>query len=197
MSFAKGLRAILRQDPDVVMVGEIRDAETADIAVQASLTGHLVLSTLHTNNAVGAITRLIDIGIEPYLIASSLKGVLGQRLVRRLCSHCKQPAELDAVEAELLGESAISGRTVYLPQGCEQCQNTGFKGRIGLYELLVVDRRISLLIHDRAGEQAIEEAAEGRMSTLLAEGRRAVLAGQTSIDEVLRCVREDAVDAGL
>jgi general secretion pathway protein E len=197
MTFARGLRAILRQDPDVVMVGEIRDSETAEIAVQASLTGHLVLSTLHTNNAVGAITRLVDIGIEPYLISSSLKGILAQRLVRRLCTECREPHPMDEAEAALLGDRNLAGNTAYLAKGCESCHQTGYRGRSGIYELLTVDRKVSELIHNGAGEQAIVDAARGHMTRLLSEGRRLVLEGTTSIDEVLRSVREDSDDAGL
>lgn len=196
MTFARGLRAILRQDPDVVMVGEIRDQETAEIAVQASLTGHMVLSTLHTNTAVGAITRLVDIGVEPYLIASSLKGVLAQRLVRRLCQECREPVQLDATEARLLGDPSLQGKTAYNASGCESCQHTGYRGRQGVYELLVIDRELSQLIHDRAAEQQILRAAGSGMNTLMSEGRRLVLEGQTSLDELLRSVREGAVSEG-
>lgn len=196
MTFARGLRAILRQDPDVVMVGEIRDQETAEIAVQASLTGHMVLSTLHTNTAVGAITRLIDIGVEPYLIASSLKGVLAQRLVRKLCHDCREPIELDETEARLLGDPSVKGQPAYNASGCEACQHTGYRGRQGVYELLVIDREASELIHNRAGEQDILRHAGGRMKSLMSEGRRLVLEGQTSVDELLRSVREGG-DAGV
>jgi general secretion pathway protein E len=196
MTFARGLRAILRQDPDVVMVGEIRDQETAEIAVQASLTGHLVLSTLHTNTAVGAITRLVDIGVEPYLIASSLKGVLAQRLVRRLCQECRTPVTLDATEARLLGDPSLAGAQAYNAAGCEACQHTGYRGRQGVYELLPVDRELSELIHNRAGEQEILRAVGGKMTSLMSEGRRLVMEGQTSLDELLRSVREGG-DAGI
>jgi general secretion pathway protein E len=196
MTFARGLRAILRQDPDVVMVGEIRDQETAEIAVQASLTGHMVLSTLHTNTAIGAITRLVDIGVEPYLIASSLKGVLAQRLVRRLCQSCRQPITLDATEARLLGDTQLEGQQAYNAGGCEACQHSGYRGRQGVYELLVIDRELAEMIHNRAGEQEIQRYASARMTTLMSEGRRLVLEGQTSLDELLRSVREGA-DAGL
>ncbi len=196
MTFARGLRAILRQDPDVVMVGEIRDQETAEIAVQASLTGHMVLSTLHTNTAVGAITRLVDIGVEPYLIASSLKGVLAQRLVRRLCQDCREPISLDKTEARLLGDPSLEGKTAYNAAGCEACQHTGYRGRQGVYELLVIDRELAELIHNRAGEQEVLRYVGNKMNTLMSEGRRLVLSGQTSLDELLRSVREGG-DAGL
>lgn len=196
MTFARGLRAILRQDPDVVMVGEIRDQETAEIAVQASLTGHLVLSTLHTNTAVGAVTRLVDIGVEPYLIASSLKGVLAQRLVRRLCTACRRPVTLDRAEARLLRDPSLEGHSAYAPGGCEQCQQTGYRGRQGVYELLLIDREVSDLIHNRAGENEILRHVGDNMHSLMSEGRRLVLEGSTSIDELLRSVRE-GTDASL
>ncbi|CAA0080937.1 type II secretion system ATPase GspE [Zhongshania aliphaticivorans] len=196
MTFARGLRAILRQDPDVVMLGEVRDKETAEIAVQASLTGHMVLSTLHTNTAVGAVTRLVDIGVEPYLIASSLKGVVAQRLVRKLCQHCRHEIILDKTEARLLGDLSLEGHKAYNAAGCDECQHTGYKGRQGVYELLVVDREVAELIHNRASEQDILRKVGNDMPSLMGEGRRLVLAGQTSLDELLRSVREGG-DAGL
>lgn len=196
MTFARGLRAILRQDPDVVMLGEIRDQETAEIAVQASLTGHLVLSTLHTNTAVGAITRLVDIGVEPYLIASSLKGVLAQRLVRRLCGECREPIELDRAEARLLGDADLEGQPAFAAKGCDSCQQTGYRGRQGVYELLVVDREVADLVHNKAGENEIIRYMGNNMHSLMSEGRRLVLEGKTSIDELLRSVRE-GTDAGV
>jgi general secretion pathway protein E len=196
MTFARGLRAILRQDPDVVMLGEIRDQETAEIAVQASLTGHLVLSTLHTNTAVGAVTRLVDIGVEPYLIASSLKGVLAQRLVRKLCQTCRHPIVLDKTEARLLGDPKLEGQAAFNAAGCEECQHTGYRGRQGVYELLVIDREVAELIHNRAGEQDILRQVGDHMPSLMSEGRRLVLDGQTSLDELLRSVRESS-NAGL
>ncbi|WP_136680666.1 type II secretion system ATPase GspE [Neptunomonas sp. XY-337] len=195
MTFAKGLRAILRQDPDVVMVGEIRDPETAQIAVQASLTGHLVLSTLHTNDALGAVTRLMDIGVEPYLIASSLKGVLAQRLVRTLCSHCKQDYQLNSEDAKALGDISLAGTTVKESQGCEACQNTGYSGRKGLYELLVVDKSLARLIHDKTSEHAMAQHVNKHLITMLDQGRTMVLEGQTSPSEVLRMVKESADNA--
>jgi general secretion pathway protein E len=191
MTFARGLRAILRQDPDVVMVGEIRDTETAEIAIQASLTGHLVLSTLHTNDAVGAVTRLEDLGVQPYLIASSLLGVLGQRLVRKLCPVCKQPHELPSSEAQRLHMPELAGRVVYQPGGCDNCLQTGYKGRIGIYELLQVTPTIRDLIHRSQGEQQIIEAARDSMSLMYTEGLKLVAEGVTSLEEVLRTVRED------
>ena len=146
MSFARGLRAILRQDPDAVMIGEIRDLETAEVAVQASLTGHLVLSTLHTNTAVGAVTRLRDMGVEPFLLSSSLTGVLAQRLVRVLCEDCKQPHELDTQERELL-QVADPPKVVWQAGGCESCAGTGYRGRTGAFELVRVDETLRAFIH--------------------------------------------------
>jgi general secretion pathway protein E len=192
MSFARGLRAILRQDPDVVMVGEIRDLETGEIAVQASLTGHLVLSTLHTNTAVGAVTRLRDMGIEPFLLSSSLIGVMAQRLVRLLCPHCKQPQEASHSDCELLGVAPAQPPIIYSPQGCEQCRQTGYIGRGGVFELVLVDDRMRTMIHDGAHEQALEAHARLKTPSLRQDGMQRVLAGQTSLEEVLRVSSEDA-----
>jgi general secretion pathway protein E len=191
MTFARGLRAILRQDPDVVMVGEIRDLETAEIAVQASLTGHLVLSTLHTNSAVGAVTRLQDMGIEPFLLSSSLLGVLAQRLVRLLCPHCREPHALTPAERTMLGLDDSASHTVFRPTGCDQCNQTGYRGRTGIYELVVVDETLREMIHDRASEQSLERHARQRTPGIRADGWRKVLAGETSIEEVLRVTREN------
>ena len=187
MTFAKGLRAMLRQDPDVIMVGEIRDRETADIAIQASLTGHLVLSTLHTNTAIGAVTRLRDMGIEPFLLASGLIGVMAQRLVRRLCPHCKRPVEADARLCASLG---VESATIYEATGCEKCHHTGYQGRLGLYELIVMDNTLRQLIHDDASEQVLAQQAHRHTPTLEDHGRTRVLAGETTWDEVLRVVRD-------
>lgn len=195
MSFAKGLRAILRQDPDIVMIGEIRDGETAQIAVQASLTGHLVLSTLHTNDSIGAITRLIDIGVEPFLLASTLKGVLAQRLVRKLCKECKQPESLSEEDALLLGEPTAAGKTVYGSTGCEACNQTGYSGRQGIYELLVVDTTIKRMIHSRSAEHEIASEAKGNLRSMTDEGRELVLQGTTSVQEILRTVKEVSANA--
>ena len=189
MTFARGLRAILRQDPDVVMVGEIRDLETAEIAVQASLTGHLVLSTLHTNSAVGAVTRLQDMGIEPFLLSSSLLGVLAQRLVRLLCPTCKSPHEATDSERALMGMSD-QACTVYRPVGCDECNNQGYRGRTGIYELVVVTDEMRQLIHDRASEQQLDREARKLTPNIRTDGWRKVLAGDTSIEEVLRVTRE-------
>lgn len=190
MTFARGLRAILRQDPDVVMVGEIRDLETAEIAVQASLTGHLVLSTLHTNSAVGAVTRLQDMGIEPFLLSSSLLGVLAQRLVRLLCPDCKQPHPASDSERELMGLGE-GDHQVWRPVGCPKCNNHGYRGRTGIYELVVVTETLRELIHDKASEQALDREARKLTPNIRADGWRKVLGGDTSIEEVLRVTREN------
>ncbi|WP_428775605.1 type II secretion system ATPase GspE [Vibrio sp.] len=190
MTFARGLRAILRQDPDVVMVGEIRDLETAQIAVQASLTGHLVMSTLHTNTAVGAITRLRDMGIEPFLISSSLLGVLAQRLVRTLCPDCKQPFEADAAQKAMFDIAANEPLTLYRATGCEVCSQKGYRGRTGIHELLVVDDHIQELIHSEAGEQAIEKAIRATTPSIRSDGLAKVRQGITSIEEVMRVTKE-------
>ncbi|GAB2639197.1 type II secretion system ATPase GspE [Vibrio panuliri] len=189
MTFARGLRAILRQDPDVVMVGEIRDLETAQIAVQASLTGHLVMSTLHTNTAIGAITRLRDMGIEPFLISSSLLGVLAQRLVRTLCS-CKQPYQADSAQKALFGLTADDELTLYKPAGCDRCSGKGYRGRSGIYELLVVDEQVQELIHNEAGEQAIERAIRAKTPAIRDDGLEKVRQGITSLEEVMRVTKE-------
>jgi len=185
MTFATGLRAILRQDPDIVMIGEVRDSETAQIAVQASLTGHLVFSTLHTNTAVGAITRLRDMGVEPFLLSSSLSGVLAQRLIRLLCSQCKQSHTIDEKEQEKLGVNKAS--VVYQSVGCELCNHTGYQGRSGLYELLTIDENIKGLIHNEASEMQILAAAS-KHTTLTTQAQQLVLTGDTSIDEAIRVV---------
>jgi general secretion pathway protein E len=184
MSFARGLRAVLRQDPDVVMVGEIRDQETAAIAVQASLTGHLVLSTLHTNTAVGAVTRLQDMGIEPFLLASSLTLIVAQRLVRSLCPACRQPHTVDATEGQRL--QLPVGSVVFAAVGCEHCNQSGYRGRTGLYEVIEVDAALRSLIHEGAGEQALEQYARQHSESINSHGRQRILAGDTSIEEVLR-----------
>ncbi len=191
MSFARGLRAILRQDPDVVMVGEIRDLETAEIAVQASLTGHLVLSTLHTNSAVGAITRLRDMGVEPFLLSSSLIGVLAQRLVRRLCPTCRRPHAATAADCAVLGVAEEPAPTLHGPGGCEQCNQSGYRGRTGIFELVSVDAAMQGLIHEGAGEQALERHARARGPSIREDGRRRVLDGTTSLEELVRVTQED------
>lgn len=190
MSFARGLRAILRQDPDVVMIGEIRDLETAEIAVQASLTGHLVLSTLHTNTAVGAIARLRDMGVEPFLLSSSLIGIMAQRLVRTLCPDCKQPYTADARECELLKTDPGEPPILHKSAGCEHCNHSGFRGRTGIYELVIIDDDLRQMIHEEAAEYALEAQARQTTPSIRADGRANVLAGRTTLEEVLRVTRE-------
>jgi general secretion pathway protein E len=190
MTFARGLRAILRQDPDVVMVGEIRDLETAQIAVQASLTGHLVMSTLHTNTAIGAITRLRDMGIEPFLISSSLIGVLAQRLVRTLCSDCKMPFEADSDQRALFDLKDNEPLLLYRACGCEKCHFKGYRGRTGIHELLLVDDKVQALIHKEAGEQAIEALIRQQTPSIRQNGLNKVRLGITSLEEVLRVTDE-------
>lgn len=186
MTFAKGLRAILRQDPDVVMIGEIRDLETAEIAVQASLTGHLVLSTLHTNTALGALTRLHDMGVEPFLLASSIVGLIAQRLVRKLCDYCKTIHILREDERELLGIHESSEVTVYEPKGCEHCSHLGYRGRTGIYELIAMDENLRGMIHRNENIQIIESHVRLATNSIRMDGFKRVLAGDTSIAEILR-----------
>jgi len=188
MTFARGLRAILRQDPDVVMVGEIRDLETAEIAVQASLTGHLVLSTLHTNTAAGAIARLRDMGVEPFLLSSSLIGVLAQRLVRVLDDNTKVPYVARDYECHTLKLDPANPPTIY---SAGDGGSTGYSGRTGIYELIAVDDVMRTMIHDGVSEQQLERHARTMGPSIRADGRRRVLAGNTTIDEVLRVTRED------
>lgn len=188
-NFARGLRAILRQDPDVVMVGEIRDAETVRIAIQASLTGHLVLSTLHTNSAIGAITRLLDMGTEPFLLSSSLNGVLAQRLIRTLCNKCKTPYQPDMQQRDLLYIDDAE-QILFAPAGCTHCGNTGYRGRTSIHELVIVDDALRRLIHDNAGQHEIEELVFSRANTLRQSGYHKVLQGISSIEEVLRVTSE-------
>ncbi|MEI8210332.1 MAG: type II secretion system ATPase GspE [Methylococcales bacterium] len=193
MTFAKGLRAILRQDPDIVMVGEIRDKETAEIAVQASLTGHLVLSTLHTNSAVGAITRLRDMGIEPFLLASSLVGVIAQRLVRKLCPLCKQAVAIAVNDLEKLGYIANDQNTVTIfnAQGCSHCGQRGYKGRAGIFEIIPINSAMRGLIHDCASDQALEEYARVFTRSIQQSALEKVLNGDTSLDEAIRITQKD------
>lgn len=185
MSFARGLRAILRQDPDVVMVGEIRDLETAQIAVQASLTGHMVFSTLHTNSAAGAVTRLRDMGTAPYLLASSLVGVLAQRLVRVLCTQCKSPREPTDFDRSVVGDIPATA-TMYEPRGCDACNGIGYRGRTAIYELLRMDDNARALVHDGASEQDLEACVRDNGRNMLDNGRGKVLAGSTTSAEILR-----------
>jgi len=188
MTFARGLRAILRQDPDVVMIGEIRDIETAQIAVQASLTGHLVLSTLHTNTAIGAITRLNDMGIEPFLLASSLSAVIAQRLVRKLCPHCKQAHEASDTEKALIMHLCEDNNrpVIYKAEGCSKCNYQGYKGRLGIYEYIEVNDQVRKLIHDGASEQDMVTYVRKAYPSIRDDGFMRVIKGQTTLEEVLR-----------
>ena len=189
LTFANALRALLRQDPDVMLVGEIRDQETADIATHAALTGHLVLSTLHTNDAATALTRLVDLGIEPYLVASTVEAVLAQRLVRRICDSCRRPVELTAEQRSALGDAASELGEVWEGEGCEQCRGTGYSGRTGIYELLVMEPEIREAV---LGDTTISAgrlqvlAREAGMKLLREDGLRVVAEGLTTVEEVLR-----------
>ncbi|MFZ4214245.1 type II secretion system ATPase GspE [Pantoea endophytica] len=191
MTFARGLRAILRQDPDVVMIGEVRDAETAQIAVQASLTGHLVLSTLHTNSALGAIERLRDMGIEPFLLANALSGIIAQRLVRKLCPHCKQPRVHDTVSSlpGLLDAFPITN-TLFQPKGCAQCNHSGYRGRTGIHELIIINDDLRSAISQGASEQELHRLVSSARGALMQDGLYKAGAGITSLEEVLRVSRE-------
>ncbi len=187
LTFASALRSILRQDPDIIMIGEIRDQETASIAVQASITGHLVVSTLHTNSAASTITRLADMGIEPYLIADSTIGVIAQRLVRRLCPECKRQKKADAEELELLQMEPDADVTIYEPCGCSRCDGTGFKGRIGVYEIMEVSQSLkSIISKGGTAEDIKEKALEEGMNTLRMSATKYVLEGITSVQEMMR-----------
>jgi type IV pilus assembly protein PilB len=195
-TFATGLRAILRQDPDVVMVGEIRDSETAEIAIRAALTGHQVFSTLHTNDSTGAVTRLIDMGVEAFLVSSSLEGVLAQRLVRKLCPHCKVPASVDHNVREKM--EALSGRALngsfYQPKGCEECRETGYRGRMGIFELLPVTAAMRELIIQRRSNAELKSLAQKSMITMHQDALQKAAAGSTSLEEILRVSSGDLLE---
>jgi type II secretion system protein E len=194
LTFATGLRHIVRQDPDIIMVGEIRDRETADIAIHAALTGHLVFSTLHTNDSAGAVTRLLDMGIEPYLVASSVIAVLAQRLVRVICPDCRQPTTLeDEALAELGVEPEVRvGFSGWHGQGCERCRSTGYLGRVGVFELLPINDEVRLQVLEKVAASQIKQRAVGRgMQTLLADGRDKVSQGRTTVEEVLHVCQRD------
>ena len=187
MTFAAALRSLLRQDPDVVMLGEIRDAETARIAVQASLTGHLVLSTLHTNDAPSSITRLINVGVEPYLIAAALNAVLAQRLVRRICQHCKETYEPTEEMREFIHLQGFAGETFFRGRGCDRCRRTGYQGRLGIYELLVMDDAMRDLVTANPDVNQLRRLCRERgLVTLRQDGFAKVLKGLTTVDEILR-----------
>jgi general secretion pathway protein E len=193
MTFARGLRSILRQDPDVVMIGEIRDKETAEIAVQASLTGHLVLSTLHTNSAIGAITRLKDMGVESFLLSATIIGVAAQRLVRVLCQECKQGAVATAAECQLMNIDFNHPPTIYQAKGCAACSGTGYRGRKGIYELIAINEELRQMIHDHRGEAEMEKAARKHFHSIRQDGFQHVIAGDTTLKEVLLITDEDNV----
>ncbi len=197
LTFANGLRSFLRQDPDVIMVGEIRDLETAEIAIQASLTGHLVFSTVHTNDAAGAVTRLVDMGVEPFLVASSLMGVLAQRLVRVLCKDCRMPYLPTAEELKEIGLTPetvreTSGGMLYKPAGCEQCNHTGYRGRTGIYEMMLLDDDLRQMTLKNVDSGTIKRQAVAKgMRTLMDDGAQKVMRGITSVAEVLSVTQED------
>ena len=186
------MRAILRQYPDVIMVGEIRDRETAEAAVRASMTGHFVLSTIHTNSAIGSVTRLIDIGLERYLLAPVLVGLVAQRLVRRLCPDCRSETVATAGDAAMLDHLLEPGEPVWRATGCAACHFEGYRGRTGLYEILPVDRTLEGLIHEGASEARLTEAARAISPALLEDGVTKVRAAETTVAEVARVVREEA-----
>jgi len=197
MTFATSLRHVLRQDPDVIMVGEVRDVETARMAIQSSLTGHLVFSTLHTNDAAGAVTRLLDLGVEPYLVSSSLIAIVAQRLVRRICPDCQQPSQPTDQELCELGLGSLAdhqGAKFYTGKGCERCFQTGYRGRTGIYEVMLISEKIQELVYRRETAGTIKKIAlEAGMQTLRMDGARKVLAGITTVAEVLRVTQSDVV----
>jgi type IV pilus assembly protein PilB len=189
LTFSKALRSFLRQDPDIIMVGEMRDLETAQISIQASLTGHLVLSTLHTNDAPGAVTRLIDMGVEPFLISSTMVAVIGQRLVRTICKNCRTPFEPTETQLALLNLSPhdLGDKTFYYGRGCSACNDTGYKGRKGIFELLIISDAIRALINERAPTVVMrQKAVEAGMSTLREDGLRGIFDGVTTIEEIVK-----------
>ena len=199
LTFARALRSILRQDPDIIMIGEMRDTETAQIAVQSALTGHLVLSTLHTNTAAGAITRLEDMGVERFLITAAVNGVLAQRLVRKLCPDCKTPVELppDVLKKTGLEPFMSSGsQTIYEAAGCETCKQTGYRGRMAIHELFVLDSTIQRAVLDGADAHQLRDRARARgMRTLYEDGLRKVAMGLSSLDEVLRVTQDQSEES--
>ena len=195
LTFAHSLRSILRHDPDIVLVGEIRDLETAENAIQASLTGHLVFSTLHTNDAAGAYTRLADMGVEPFLVASTVEAVMAQRLVRRLCEKCKE--EFTPSHEDLPSDfpfEQLGGQAIFRNIGCRQCRGVGYSGRMGIYELLITSERVRQMAHDNISTWEIKKAAAADgMATLRDDAWKKVLAGKTSVDEVLRVTKGDQI----
>jgi type IV pilus assembly protein PilB len=195
LSFAAALRSILRQDPDIIMIGEIRDGETAQIAVQASITGHLVVSTLHTNSSAATLTRLMDMGIESYLLADSIVGVIAQRLVRRLCPECKQAYEPTPDEKKMLEVPVDQPLTIYRPCGCGQCNNTGYKGRIGVYEIMTITPGLRRVISQHGNTEQIRDTAVGEgMHTLRMSSSKLVIAGITSFSEMMKVSFDNDAD---
>lgn len=194
LTFASGLRSILRQDPDIVMIGEMRDSETAEIGIRAAITGHLVLSTLHTNDAPSSVIRLVDMGIEPFMVATALKGVIAQRLVRKICPHCKEEHVADAAEKKLLGISEKEHVIHYKGKGCSACNHTGYVGRMGVYEIMNIDRDIKDLILKTSNSDTIKDLAIKKgMKTLAVSARELVLGGQTTLDEMMKIVFTETV----
>jgi type IV pilus assembly protein PilB len=202
LTFSKILRAMLRQAPNIILVGEIRDMEVAEVAIQAALTGHLVFSTLHTNDAPGAITRLIDMGVKPFLVASSIQAVLGQRLIRVLCPKCKVPdTEPNPMWLKLAGISekdlTMGGKQIYKPRGCDHCSGIGFRGRVGIFEMMVMNNEIRTLAFERAPTNKIRKAAlAGGMKSLLADGRLKVLNGITTAEEIVKVAQVEGIVTG-
>ena len=191
LDFARGLRAILRQDPDVIMVGEIRDHETAEMAVRSSMTGHFVLSTLHTNTAVGSITRLVDMGVERYLLAPMVAGLIAQRLVRTLCPACRAPGHATAIESAMLSGAIAEGAPIFRAAGCTACNDEGYRGRGAIYEMIEVDAGLQGLIHDGVSEADLVAAARRAGPALIDDGAAKIASGMTSVEEVARVVRDD------
>jgi general secretion pathway protein E/type IV pilus assembly protein PilB len=195
LTFAAALRSILRQAPNIIMIGEIRDIETAEIAVNASLTGHLVLSTLHTNDAPSAVTRLIDIGVKPFLVASSTRGIMAQRLVRRICEHCKEEYQATDNELRLLGAAGeqLKGVTLYRGAGCPDCAYNGYRGRLGIFEIFVINDEVRHMIYERVSASELRtKARELGMRTLREDGLRKVVAGHTTLQEIIRVTMGDS-----
>jgi general secretion pathway protein E len=195
VTFVNALRHVLRQDPDVIMVGEVRDAETARMAIQSSLTGHLVFSTLHTNDSAGAISRLLDLGVEPYLVSSSLIAIMAQRLLRRVCPDCKKEYKPSTRELRELGLGDLPSQAqFYIGAGCDKCFQTGYRGRTGIYELMLISEEIQNLIYQRTSAGAIKKVSlDAGLQTLRMDGTRKVLAGITTISEVLRVTQADVI----
>jgi type IV pilus assembly protein PilB len=186
LTFVSGLRSILRQDPDIIMIGEIRDVETAEIAIRSSITGHLVFSTIHTNDAASTINRLVDMGIPPYLVSSSLYGIVSQRLIRKLCTKCKEEYEPNAHEKKMLGVDPEEKIVIFKPKGCMACNNTGYKGRMGIHEVLKINRNMREKITSGATyDQLLDQAKQDGMIPLMDNARDLILQGVTSIEETL------------